>query len=301
METKEPTSITSPEYMTTLSRTFASIQDQRIRTVLRIKAQVRAKTLTKEEAKRLINNLDTRLKADEKSIKLDMAKALKSVPVWQGWFQHVYGLGPILSGGIIGEMKNIERFPHISNLWSWSGLGIHNGEADKRISGHPSSWNQHMKALCWKLGVSFTRRGKFFAARYTEFKADEEKKNIPWTAPFEKDDLVGFKLDDPDCGLLTLDPKETPPRTPGINITKDNVDRLLKNADAAKLDEIVIRRTDGHVDNRAKRRNVKLFLGVLWMFWTELEGLPASEPYAGQLLGHQTTTPCEVLVYEARL
>lgn len=301
MKNQEPTHITSPEYMTTLSRTFASIQNQRIQTILRIKAQVRSKKLTKEEAQSLINNLDTRLKADEKSIKLDMAKALKSVPIWKEWFQHVHGLGPILSGGIIGEMGNVERFDHISNLWSWAGLGIHNGKADRRAVHTQSPWNPHMKGLCWKLGTSFARRGKFFANRYGEFKVDEERKNIPWGAPFEAEELVGFKLHDPDCGLLTIATGANVPRTPGINITKDNVKTLLKNADAMKLDEIIIRRTDGHVDQRAKRRAVKLFLGVTWMYWRELDGLPVPDPYAGQLLGHQTTTPCEVLAFEARL
>jgi len=287
--------------MTTLSRTHAAIQAQRIRTVLRIKAQVRSKELTSNEAEMLINNLDARLRDDEKSIKSDMAKALKSVPIWQQWFQHVHGLGPILSGGIIGEMNHVERFDHISNLWSWAGLGIHNGVADKRRANTVAPWNPHMKNIGWKLGISFARRGKFFASRYADFKADEEKKNQPWSAPFEKDDLVGFKLHDPDCGLLPVVTGANALRTPGINITKENVATLLKNAEAANLDDILIRRTDGHVDQRAKRRNVKLFLGVTWMCWRELEGLPVPEPYAGQLLGHQTTTPCEVLAFEMRL
>ena len=302
METKnEDTSTTvgdtSTFYITTLSRTHAAIQGQRIRTVLRIKAHVRADRLSEEEAKLLINHLDTRLKDDEASIVKDMAKALKNIPLWGQWFKHVKGIGPILAGGTIGETRTITRFPHISNYWSWAGVGIHDGVADHRQEHIKITWNPHMKVLCWKMGESFAKTGGYLKQVYKEFKADEERKNMPWAAPVNKD-LAGLKLDDPDCGLLKQTAGATPPRTPGINITKANLEQLLKNCKTAGIDEIEIRRTDGHVDQRAKRKTTKLFLGLTYMKWMELMGLPVSSPYAGAMLNHDIVTPAQFLAAE---
>jgi hypothetical protein len=298
-DTATTTGETSTFFITTLSRTFVAIQNQRIRTVLRIKAHVRAKRLTETEAKLLINNLDSRLKADENSIKNDMVKALKTIPLWGEWFQRVKGIGPILAGGTIGETKTIIRFPHISNYWSWAGVGIHDGVADHRQEHIKITWNPHMKVLCWKMGESFAKTGGYLKLVYRDFKADEERKNVPWMAPVNKD-LAGLKLHDPDCGLLKLS-GDTPARTPGINITKANIEQLLKNCKKDGIDEIEIRRADGHVDQRAKRKTTKLFLGLTYMKWTEMMGLPVSAPYARAMLNHDVVTPAQFLAAEDAL
>jgi hypothetical protein len=299
-DTSTTTGGTSAFYITTLSRTFVAIQKQRIRTVLRIKAHVRAKRLTEIEAKMLINNLDSRLKADEASIAKDMAKTLKTMPLWTEWFKLVKGIGPIIAGGSIGETKTITRFAHISNYWSWAGVGIHDGVADHRIEHTKITWNPHMKVLCWKMGESFAKTGGYLKLAYRDFKADEERKNVPWMAPVNKD-LAGLKLHDPDCGMLKLSASTVAARTPGINITKVNIAQLLKNCKAAGIDEIEIRRTDGHVDQRAKRKTTKLFLGLTHMKWMEMLDLPVPSPYAGAMLNHDIVTPAQLLVAEADL
>ena len=305
METKNEDTIattgeTSTFFITTLSRTFVAIQKQRIRTVLRIKAHVRAGRLTEEEAKLLINNLDSRLKDDEVSIAKDMAKALKTIPLWGEWFQRVKGIGPIIAGGTIGETKTITRFAHISNYWSWAGVGVHDGVADHRIEHTKITWSPHMKVLCWKMGESFAKTGGYLKLAFKDFKADEEHKNVPWMAPVNKD-LAGLKLHDPDCGLLKLAAGTTPARTPGINITKANIEQLLKNCKKDGIDEIEIRRTDGHVDQRAKRKTTKLFLGLTHMKWMEMLGLPVSAPYARAMLNHDVVTPAQFLAAEDAL
>lgn len=298
--TTATTGETSTFYITTLSRTFVAIQNQRIRTVLRIKAHVRAGRLTETEAKLLINNLDSRLKADEASIKKDMTKTLKTVPLWNEWFQRVKGIGPIIAGGTIGETKTILRFAHISNYWSWAGVGIHNGVADHRQEHTKITWNPHMKVLCWKMGESFAKTGGYLKLAYKDFKNDEEQKNVPWTAPVNKD-LAGLKLHDPDCGLLKPGAGITPARTPGINITKTNIEELLKNCKVDGIDEVEIRRTDGHVDQRAKRKTTKLFLGLTHMKWSEMMGLNVQGPYAGKMLNHDIVTPAQFLAAEDAL
>lgn len=43
---------------------------------------------------------------------------------------------------------------------------------------------------------------------------------------------------------------------------------------------------DGHIDNMARRKMVKIFLQNLWIFWRESEGLPTNQPYVQAILGH---------------
>ncbi len=79
---------------------------------------------------------------------------------------------------------------------------------------------------------------------------------------------------------------------------------VIKAAKKAGNSTIKICRTDGHVDNRANRRNIKLFLGLTWMKWRELERLSVSEPYVAKvgLAGHHTIIyPDEVVAAEEAL
>ena len=281
---------TSPEYLTILSRTFSAIQRQRIEAGNRIAMNVRDQRLTEEEAALLNAHLKVGLHAIEKHVKRDMAQALEPIPIYQEWFSKIRGVGPILAGAVIGEIADIERFDHISNLWSWAGVGIHNGVADRRRAGEKSHWNRTMKSVCWKIGKSFIKLGGYFRPSYDQFKLEEIVKNKPWAAPLESSELAGHRL-----WLPTGD---------GMILTKDVVPGIVKAAKSAGNSTISICRTDGHVDNRASRRNVKLFLGLTWMKWRELEGLSVSEPYiAGHgLAGHHTIVyPDEVVAAEAVL
>jgi len=44
--------------------------------------------------------------------------------------------------------------------------------------------------------------------------------------------------------------------------------------------------TDSHVHRMARRKAEKIFLSHLWVIWRGAEGLPVSEPYVEQVLGH---------------
>lgn len=43
---------------------------------------------------------------------------------------------------------------------------------------------------------------------------------------------------------------------------------------------------DGHLHNMAKRKMIKIFLQHVWVKWRECEGLPVSNPYVQDILGH---------------
>ena len=281
---------TSPEYMTILSRTFYAIQKQRIEAGNRIAMNVRDQRLTEDEAALLNAHLKVGLHAIEKNVKRDMTRVLELIPIYQEWFKKIRGVGPLLAGAIIGEIGTIDRFEHISNLWSWAGFGIHDGVADRRRAGEKSHWNPVMKIVGWKAGKSFVKLGGYFRQSYDQFKLEEIAKNTPWAAPLESAELAGFRLWLPDGE--------------GSILTKDIVPGVIKAAKKAGNSTIKICRTDGHVDNRANRRNIKLFLGLTWMKWRELEGLSVSEPYVAKvgLAGHHTIIyPDEVVAAEEAL
>lgn len=46
--------------------------------------------------------------------------------------------------------------------------------------------------------------------------------------------------------------------------------------------------SDLQIHYRALRKMVKVFLGCLWMYWRQAEGLPIREPYSHEYLGHST-------------
>jgi len=271
----------TPETLTNLSRTYYATQTHRIKAGNRIKMNVRDKLLTTRDAGLLNAHLDIALRMFEDSIKEEMMIALEDVPMWTEWFKHIRGIGVVLAGGIIGEMSNIARFEHISNLWSWAGYGIHNGKADRRTKGEKTHWNPNMKVLGWKVGQQFIKQGGWFREQYDQFKIEEQAKNTGWVVELDAKEMIGFKV-------WTEDGT-------GKNITKENVKAIIKGVED---DHIRIHRTDGHVNTRASRRNIKLFLGLTFMRWRELEGLPVPPPYAGGMVGHTIVTPKEVIAAE---
>jgi hypothetical protein len=86
-----------------------------------------------------------------------------------------------------------------------------------------------------------------------------------------------------------------------VNVTKDNLQMIRKKTGIMAGGTLIAYRTDGHVNSWATRRTIKLFLGLTWMEWRELEGLPVHAPYAGGMMGHEIITPAEVLAAEERL
>lgn len=292
MNDNDQQSETSPEYVTILARTFFAIQKQRIMATSRIGAQVRQGRLTEREAGILIEHVDKQLREVEAGIKKDMTVALKNIPIYKQWFKKVKGVGPIIAGGMIGEIADISRFKHISNLWSWAGVGMHDGVADRLRKGKKATWNPHMKVLCWKLGQSFVMTGGWFRDRYDMYKREEIAENVPWTVPVDKEGMKGLKF------VGYVGHSEYLDKIKETNITDQNIKKIVDECNRIGVTQVSIKRIDAHVDNRARRKPVKLFLSMMMMKWREIEGLPVEQPYSGQILGHAVIPPDEMLAAE---
>lgn len=59
----------------------------------------------------------------------------------------------------------------------------------------------------------------------------------------------------------------------------DQYKRFYVERDGDKLSK-------GHVNNRARRKLVKVFVACLWSAWREIKGLSVTQPYAMKLSGH---------------
>jgi len=121
---------------------------------------------------------------------------LKNYALYNQYLARITGIGPMLAAGLIAYIDDIEKFDHVSSLWQYIGYGmnrycgnckkptyltvkydtgktakkLHPLEAcpickektqtilQRRISGYQSNWNDKLKVLAWKAGISFVKQ-----------------------------------------------------------------------------------------------------------------------------------------------
>lgn len=194
------------------------------------------------------NELHRRIKELEDYVDGRIAGLLKAHPAYP-WFSKVKGIGKENIGKVVGQI-NIERAITISALWKFAGFSVENGVAPRRTKGEKLSYNSRLRSMCWRLGSSLLRaRGKF----YDYYLAQKET----YVQRYENQ---GWKV------------------VPAANLPKKDGKRYES--------EGVI--SEGHVHNQALRKMIKLFLACLWLTWREAAGLPVTNPYAIDKLGHNS-------------
>ncbi len=264
-----------PFLMRNLVDIYYDFQGQRIQTELRIGATERANTLTKEELSVYgITTILENAENFEKDIEKLIVSQLKNHALYTQYLAKIYGIGPLLSAGLIAYIDNIEKFDHVSSLWQYCGYGMNRfcekckkptsidvkyetGKIakklhpsnqcevcgndtvpilQKRMLGYQSNWNDRLKVLAWKASTSFVKQ----SAAKSKYRKLYDK--------------------------IKADERRKHP------IKKVTKGKTFFN--------------DGHIHNRAMRKVAKIFLAHLWQTWRRQEGLEATEPYAKQLLGH---------------
>lgn len=162
-----------------------------------------------------------------------------------------------------------------------------------QVAGIKVDWHPLLKSTCWKLGDQLVRNGRFYREYYDAIKPEEVKKNIPRIMPVELS--RGYRPIDERKEVKEIvdkwlkakkKKKQNEPwmrdDLPFGAIDKDLIATLKRKG----IKEIRVEMTGLHVDKRAKRRVVKLFLSHLWHVWREMEGLPVTKPYPIDVLGH---------------
>lgn len=181
-----------------------------------------------------------------------MLKAWAKVDPLASWMMSQYGVGPVLSSGLVA-MIDWSGSSHVSRIYSFAGL------APGKIweKGKKRPYNADLKVLCWKLGESFRRFHKneqcFYGHLYAERKRQEIVKNEQ-----------GEFAEQAAANLARL---------------KDKTTITYKRNSEGKL-------SDGHIDARAARWAVKIFLSHALEVSMLYDGRKPPEPYAIAHLGH---------------
>lgn len=173
------------------------------------------------------------------------------------WLKGITGIGPVIAAGLLAHI-DITKCPTAGHIWSFAGL---NPER-KWEKGQKRPWNAELKCLCWKIGQSFVKvcnnPKSLYGRLYTERKAYEQKNN--------------------EAGMYAEQAR-------GILASK----KIGKDTEAHKWYSQG-RLPPAHIQQRAERYAVKIFLSHLHAKWYELHyGEPAPKPFAIAMLGHAHT------------
>lgn len=170
-----------------------------------------------------------------------------------GAARNVLGIGPVIAAGLLSHI-DIEKARYPSSIWRFAGLD----PTQVWKKGQKRPWNAQLKTLCWKAGDSFVKLGGkgFYGAWYREVKESLVERN--------------------EAGEFAPAAAEVLANRP-------------KHAQAAIYTEG--RLPDGHVDMRARRQTVKMFLAHYWEVGKRLAGEAPPKPYAISVLGHGHYVP----------
>jgi len=277
------------EYIKLLINSMYDVQKVR----LAIEGRIRAFSQTNQQnysamAKELSDDLADLANAFEKSVEVRVASAVESAAIMD-WLKKVKGIGPRYAGTLIGTIGTPPET--VSQLWSLCGMGVIpvcdtcnkisywgdekayflNRQVERR-------WEQHIK----KDEDAIQDEQEFKRKNYIE----TEKKlclcddpQIRMVAPQRKY-YKGL--------LLSHNPflKMTCWKISGQFVRQgdfyrtyyDQQKEFYVNRDGDTLTAL-------HVENRARRAVVKLFLSHLWEMWRKAEGMEAGQTYLQHKLG----------------
>lgn len=250
---------------------YYTVQDDRIRSA----AQMRA--LEKSgEPNELFGWLTTQSSVLEKQIVRALDKYTEA-HMMGSWMREIYGIGPILSAGILANISmqhwkcvaggkhsckqgepctvgcGVVTVETAGHIWRYAGLD----PTQKWEKGQKRPWNASLKTLCWKIGQSFMKMAGndncFYGKLYLERKQYEIARNE---------------------------------RGENIHLAKELSQKVNKSTEAYKhLSQGKL--PPGQIDARARRWAVKIFLSHLHAEWyRRLFNTEPPKPFAIAILGH---------------
>jgi len=270
--------------------------------------RVAAQTLTDDEARFLVDSYylmqDMRIRTDNQVRALAAEKEPNSVVSWAAsqfdtlegaiknaldrysgvspvgqWARNQIGIGPVIAAGLLAHI-DIKQAPTVGHIWRYAGLDPTSvwGKGKKR------PWNASLKTLCWKIGESFIKvsgnPNAFYGQIFKTRKVEETARNIAG-----KHREAALEI------LKTRDLSKTEDAKFWYSGTWVENKRFHVKALEMGMKEIPQEPfpmlAPGHVNARARRYTVKIFLAHLHDFWWEHDtGTPAPKPYPIVHLGH---------------
>lgn len=294
------------QYVRMLAKSLDGVQKMRIQTGNRIKAFEKNHG---EKYGDVVDGLKSRLWAQadlmEKNIAKDLAKAVSTLPVIK-WLEQVKGIGPRLTGALVGVLAPIPRYPNVSALWSFTGYGVVTvceGCVNLHLVGKERSrfldrqtkrrWEVHITSDTFlarvdRVGDDPDKLDKFMWETAATFRAKEYETSEGHLCSCEVPELKQSAPNRKYYGGLIL------PYSPFLKATCWRIasqfvrqgDFYREKYDEQKLKyEAVEGLSKGLVENRARRAMIKLFLSHLWEMWRKSEGLPTGGTYLQERLG----------------
>lgn len=270
--------------MRSLVEIYYDFQKQRIITSNRITMLKKRHAFKTEELDYFgVNDLMSDAELFENRIKLNLTKQLKYYPIHEDYLEKIYGIGPIISAGLLAYVDDIGKFANISKLWQMAGFGM----------------NRFCKNCDGPTFVIVEYENK-------EKKKTKAKKLKPFdkcpdcgneTEPMIQRRMVGYQSNWNDkfkvlCWKIGNSFVKQSALKSGYRKLYDEF-----KAEEHRLHPVKEKRNgrtyynDGHLHNRAMRKVVKIFLANLWETWRRQEKLKVTEAYAGKILSHDVIKP----------
>jgi len=213
--------------------------------------------LKANEPHSLISWLATQTSTLEKQVRAAIDAYTTHHPMGD-WMRGIYGIGPVITAGLLANI-DIHKAPTVGHIWAFAGLAADGQKPWIKKTKRP--WNASLKTLCWKTGDSFVKFSNedqcYYGKIYRERKALEVSRN--------------------EAGLFKhiADKKLAQP----INKDRPNKERKPYHEKGIL--------SPGHLDLRARRYAVKLFLSHLHdEWWRRATGTEPPLPYPIAILGH---------------
>jgi hypothetical protein len=183
------------------------------------------------------------------------------------WVTSIKGMGTGYLGARVLVLIDQPGGPRVSNLWSYAGIGVHNG---KGVRGSGGKYNRKLKTVL--MGEKQIAH-QFILQRTSPYREEYDK----YRGRLERtyDPTCNY------CGAL------------GYLHELDNGRKSWRCTDGCPKvpNEYLIKWTPGHIGYMAKRKISKLFLQHLWVLWRIQLGLPLSEPYVFKDGSHASYIP----------
>lgn len=228
--------------------TYYKIQEHRIA----MSAQIRELEKSGEPCE-VLKWLSQNTKILENEIKKTLKYYVESSKIGN-WLISITGIGPVIGAGLLAHI-DITKAPTAGNIWSFAGLN----PDMKWEKGKRRPHNAQLKSLCWIIGKSFVKVSNHEKDIYGKIYKDRKELEMKRNDNFEYANQAKTKLE------------------------KFKIGKETKAYESYSKGQLPL----GHIQQRAERYAVKIFLSHLHEVWYRDHYNEAPpKPFAIEHLGH---------------
>jgi len=268
--------------------TYYTIQKARIRNVLQAKGLDRdaKKQGNEPEPHEAIDRFASDFSIQEENIKRVLGYYVETRDLnW--FFANTLGIGPVLAAGLLAHI-DIKQCPTVGHIWSFAGLNP-TVVWDK---GQKRPWNTGLKTICWKIGDSFVklsgRQDSFYSQLYRQRKEQEWRKTLAGEYVEEAQRSMEKKKYGKATDQYAWYMGQCSPEKARAALEEGK----SPTAAGCKDDAGIPMLSPAHIDARARRYAVKIFLSHLHECWYRQEfGENPPKPFAISIQGHAHYMP----------